>query len=182
MTRWGPLVVGCCLLLMGCQDSSVARQPGRSKDMYPDQESWESRIIISRQDNLVAVADSKRLVRYDTRDMVYLIGDVEVDFYNPEGQHVSHLSSDSANVNIKTNLLRAFGNVHVRSDSGLALFTQTLTWNDEYEMVTTRDTVMFTTLDNDTLHGVGFESDVDLTHWKIYRPRGVTDRSLDEAF
>ena len=39
---------------------------------------------------------------------------------------------------------------------------------------------MITTLDTDTLYGVGFESDSDLKNWKILSPSGVTGRSLSE--
>jgi len=32
---------------------------------------------------------------------------------------------------------------------------------------------MFTSSNNDTMYGVGFESDMDLTKWKIKKPHGV---------
>jgi hypothetical protein len=35
---------------------------------------------------------------------------------------------------------------------------------------------MVTTERDDTLYGVGFESSVDLTHWKIIKPWGVAAR------
>ena len=37
---------------------------------------------------------------------------------------------------------------------------------------------MITTLDNDTLYGIGFESDSDLKNWQIIQPSGVTGRKL----
>ena len=74
---------------------------------------------------------------------------------------------------ILQNNLVALGNVVIESDSGLVLHTEVLNWSHEYDMVETDDSVMFATPDQDTLFGVGFESDVDLTHWKIYRPSGV---------
>ena len=41
------------------------------------------------------------------------------------------------------------------------------------EFIESKDSVMFTTTQGDTMYGVGFESDMDLTEWKIYRPTGV---------
>ena len=146
--------------------------------MYPDHESWESTIILSRDGQLVAVADSRRMIKYNDRNMAHLIGEVNVDFYNQEGGHMSHLLSDSADVNMQANTMSAFGHVVIHSDSGLTLATETLRWDDTYDMITTDDTVRFTTLDSDTLYGVGFESDVDLTHWKIHQPWGVTERGF----
>jgi LPS export ABC transporter protein LptC len=172
-------IVCSLLLLVACQDSAVIKQRGSTKDMYPDHESWESTFMITRHDRMVAVANSRRMIKYNDRNVAHLIGDVDVDFFNEQGGHVSRLFADSADINMQQNAMSAFGNVIVRSDSGLALVTETLRWEDKYDMVTTNDTVMFTTPENDTIFGVGFESDVDLTHWKIYQPWGVTAREFD---
>ena len=167
------------LLSGACQKpSSVVTQRGSSRDMYPDQESWESTIIISREGRLVALADSRRMIKYDTQNMAHLLGDVKVDFYSEMGTHVSRLFADSADVDFEVNNLSAFGHVIIRSDSGLVLMTETLRWDDKYDMVATQDSVMFTTSEGDTLYGVGFESDIDLTHWTIYKPWGVTERGF----
>ena len=37
---------------------------------------------------------------------------------------------------------------------------------------------MITTLDQDTLFGIGFESDSDLENWKIINPSGVTGKDF----
>ncbi len=174
-TAW-PIIL--LLLLGACQESAVVKQRGISKDMYPDHESWESTIIISRDGLLVTVADSRRMIKHNDQDLAHLIGLVNVDFYNEQGQHVSHLSADSAEVNTQTSSMSAFGQVVIHSDSGLVLKTETLRWDDKYDMVATDDTVLFTTPEGDTLYGIGFESDVDLTHWKIYQPWGVTERGF----
>ena len=49
----------------------------------------------------------------------------------------------------------------------------------QYKLVISNDSVQFTTLQNDTLYGIGFESDMDLTHWKIIQPTGVTGRVIN---
>ena len=38
----------------------------------------------------------------------------------------------------------------------------------------TKDSVMITTAEKDTLYGIGFESDSELQNWKILKPSGVT--------
>ena len=43
----------------------------------------------------------------------------------------------------------------------------------------TEEKIMITTLDEDTLYGIGFESDSDLKNWKILSPSGVTSRVLN---
>ncbi len=58
----------------------------------------------------------------------------------------------------------------------MTLFTDTLSWDNERELIFTDDSVMITTDANDTLYGIGFESDVNMKRWKILKPRGVTSR------
>lgn len=169
------------LAMTGCQRSGVAKQRGQSRDMFPDQESWVSEVIITKEGRRVAQANSDRMIKYDKQNLAHLLGNVAVDFYNGEGRHVSRLYADSADVDFLTNNLSAYGNVRVFSDSGHVLLTKTLTWRNEYDMISTRDSIMFASPQLDTLYGVGFESDVDLTHWKIYRPTGVMGAGLSDG-
>ena len=46
------------------------------------------------------------------------------------------------------------------------------------EKLFTKDSIMITTLDKDTLFGKGFESDADLENWRIINPSGVTGSEL----
>ena len=59
-------------------------------------------------------------------------------------------------------------NVVVESDSGVTLYTDTLNWDNKKELIFTTDSVMITTGTNDTLYGIGFESDVNMELWKIF--------------
>ncbi len=75
--------------------------------------------------------------------------------------------------------MRALHNVIVESDSGITLFTDTLSWDHDAELIYTDDSVMITTKQNDTLYGVGFESDLLMNSWRILNPSGVTSRIND---
>ena len=109
----------------------------------------------------------------------YLImnGLVEVDFFDKKQKHVAVLNSFKAEVDQKTNNMKAVGNVIAISDSGITLYTETLYWDSKNEKMSTEDSVMITTLEKDTLYGIGFESDSDLENWKILNPSGVTERN-----
>ena len=74
--------------------------------------------------------------------------------------------------------MRAIGNVVAVSDSGITLYTDTLIWDSKKEKMSTDDPIMLTTQKNDTLYGIGFESDSDLQNWKVIKPTGVTDRGM----
>jgi len=60
----------------------------------------------------------------------------------------------------------------------LVLRTRRLVWDNQYKLNATEDSVMFPTQETDTLYGVGFTSDMDLSHWKILEPTGVTGRAF----
>ena len=59
------------------------------------------------------------------------------------------------------------------------LFSKKLLWSSRDEKLKTEEKIMITTLDRDTLYGIGFESDSDLKNWKILSPSGVTSRVLN---
>ena len=69
--------------------------------------------------------------------------------------------------------MKAIGNVVAVSDSGITLFSDNLIWDSKGERLHTKEEIMITTPEADTLYGVGFESDSDLKNWKIINPSGV---------
>lgn len=144
---------------------------------YPDQEIWNSDITLTKDGRKRAVVHSAHLTKYNDRAFVYMDTDVAVDFYNVEERHLSHLTSQTATVNESTNDLYAKGNVVVVSDSGLTLFTEEVRWDHRKERIISEVFVTFVTPD-DSLTGVGFESDSDLKNWTIFKPSGVTNREL----
>ncbi len=101
---------------------------------------------------------------------------VNAYFFNEKNKNISKLTADTARIDESNNNFNANGNVVVVSDSGLTLKSKTLYWDHHYSIVVTSDSVQFTTKERDTLYGVGFESDMDLSHWKIIKPTGVTSR------
>ena len=164
------------ILLMGCSESpeEVAR---RNTSMFNENEIENPKIIISRENTQIVKAVSNHLMKNGNEDAL-LTGEVKADFYNELGEHVSILFSDSAKINQLTNNLFATGNVHVESDSGFTLYANTIMWDNQYKLIESKDSVMFTTIQGDTMYGVGFESDMDLTKWKIYKPIGVIQRDF----
>ena len=164
------------IFLMGCAETGeeVAR---RNTSIFNENEIENPEIIISRENTRIVKAVSKHLMKNGNEDAL-LTGNVKADFYNDLGEHVSILYSDSAKINQRTNNLRATGNVHVESDSGFTLYANSILWDNQYKIIESKDSVMFTTTKGDTMYGVGFVSDMDLTKWKIYKPTGVIKRDF----
>ena len=160
---------------VACSDRSNETQLAKGID-YPDQESWGVTIILTDSSIERARIQSGHLEKYNQEKHIMLDDRVKVDFFDKKQVHVAVLNSARAEVDQKTNNMKAIGDVIAISDSGITLYTDTLFWNAKKEQMSTVDPVMITTLDKDTLYGVGFESDSDLQNWKILKPSGVTDR------
>lgn len=164
------------ILLSSCTKESVEELP--SKEGMPDQESWGVNIILTDQGMIRAKVRSGHLEKYNEKKFIMLDSSVTVDFFDSYEQHTSVLTSNKAEVNQSSNDMKAIGNVVAVSDSGISLYSETLIWESNDEKLRTKDSIMITTLEKDTLYGVGFESDSDLKNWKIINPSGVTGRDL----
>ena len=146
---------------------------------YPSQEGWNSEIILSRAGRCQAVVHYVHMVKYEKKKVVFFDGGVEVDFYDKNGNHTSHLTSERGEYHEATEDVVGLGHVVVVSDSGVTLRTEILRWDNTREKIFSDTTVMITTEKHDTLYGVGFESNADLTHRVIYKPWGVSNKRIN---
>ena len=142
---------------------------------YPDNFITNPKITIYKKNKLSLETTSDLLIKNESED-TKLKNNVTATFYNELGIKTSVLNSDSAIINEIDNSFNAFGNVKVVSDSGFILSTNSIYWDRNYNKVISNDSIRFTTEKNDTLYGLGFESDTDLSNWKILKPIGVTYR------
>lgn len=165
------------VLLSSCTKESIEELP--SKEGMPDQESWGVNIILTDEGMIRAKVRSGHLEKYNEKEFIMLDSSVTVDFFDSYEQHTSVLTSNMAEVDQSSNDMRAIGNVVAVSDSGISLHSETLTWESNDEKLRTKDKIMITTLEGDTLYGIGFESDSDLKNWKIIDPSGVTGREFE---
>ena len=155
------LVYSLFLILFSCSEEPI--QKLQSREGLPDQESWGVNIILTDQGIVRAKVQSGHLEKYNDKNEI----------------HTSVLTSDVAEINQNSNDMIARGNVVAKSDSGITLYSKTLLWSSRDEKLKTQEKIMITTLDRDTLYGIGFESDSDLKNWKILSPSGVTSRVLN---
>ena len=92
--------------------------------------------------------------------------------YDNNYKHKSLITSQYAFVSEKENKINAFGNVVVSADNGQQLLTDSLLWDNKEDKIFTDANLTFISGNFDTLYGTGFESNIDLTDWKITKPRG----------
>ena len=167
------------LVSLSCSTSN-SNGTGEKRDGRPDQESWGVTISMTDAGLQRAIVQAGHLEKFNDRLYILLDQKVGVDFFDLEEKHTSRLTSQLAEVDEKSNFMRAIQNVVVKSESGVTLYTDTLSWDHSLEMIYTDSPVIITTEEEDTLYGIGFESDVQMNHWKILHPSGVTNRSNEK--
>ncbi len=158
----------CFLIaIIACNPNSEINSKSINKNIY-DNEIFNPKINIFQDKHLAVSSNSDRLIKDDGKDAI-LIGNVVSDFFNEEGKRITTLYSDSAIVENFSNNLKALGNVTVISDSGFTLKSNEILWNNQYKLITSKDSILLTDQSNNKIRGVGFESDMDLTNYKIFK-------------
>ncbi len=160
------------LFVLGCEVDEV-KKIGKSRQGMPDAESRDAIITLTNEGVKRAVIRAGHLEKYNEKKYIRLDDNVDADFFNENEVYTTNLKSKVAEIEEERDYLIAIGNVVVLSDSGVTLFTDTLSWDNVKEKVFTENKVVFITEQNDTLHGIGFESDVELNNWKILKPTGI---------
>jgi len=155
------------IAIIACSSDSQFSSKPINKSVH-DNEIFNPKINIFQDEHLAVLSNSDRLIKDDGKDAV-LIGNVVSDFFNEEGKHITTLYSDSAIVENISNNLKAFGNVTVVSDSGFTLKSNEILWNNQYKLITSEDSILLTDKFNNKIRGIGFESDMDLTNYKIFK-------------
>ena len=160
------------IFLIACQSNELQKS-GQTRQGRPDAESWDAVITLTNKGAKRGVIRSGHLEKYNDNEFIMLDQNVDADFFNEEEVFTTNLKSLVAEIDEEEDFLVAIGNVVVVTDSGVTLFTDTLSWDNQKEKVFTSDSVIFITEKKDTLYGIGFESDIELNNWKILQPTGV---------
>ncbi len=155
------------IAIIACNSDSKVNPKSINKSIY-ENEIFNPKINIFQDKYLAISSNCDRLIKDNGKDAV-LIGNVVSEFFNEEGKHITTLYSDSAIVENISNNLKAFGNVTVVSDSGFTLKSNEILWNNQYKLITSEDSILLTDKSNNEIRGIGFESDIDLTNYKIFK-------------
>ena len=170
------------IIFTGCQQKDSSNLNNVNSEKLPDQEGWNSTITATTNGRITARINYGYMKKFNKKKLVFFEDGITIDFFNEEGQHTSKLTSQKGKLDEKTNNVEAYENVVLVSDSGYTLQTEKLWWDNTIEKVISDQFVTITTIENDTLHGVGFESDRTLVNWTINEVRGKTAKNFDLNF
>lgn len=164
------------LIIISC-DEPDARVPNHVDSLLKhnpaDQTGWDIEIRFVDTSFTKAVLRANRTRIFQDKMETILDGGLLVDFYSKSSTgRVSRLTADSAIIDDRTKNMIAFGDVFIIADSSqTTLRTSVLHWNNSTEKIYTSEFVRIES-PNEILQGRGFESDLNLTNYRIFKVSG----------
>ncbi|MFQ5648325.1 MAG: LPS export ABC transporter periplasmic protein LptC [bacterium] len=166
------------LMVGGCRSDQDFTSNNDDLAEAPDQEGFDAMLTTTSKGQLRWQIRYKRMERYSSQKQSRFFDGVTIDFYE-NGEHSSRVKMREATLNERTNEIEFKGNVRIKSDHGISLFTEKLLWSDSRGKATSDDFVTVVTAESDTIHGTGFESERSFKNWVIKKPYGVTQKKLN---
>ena len=164
------------LLVFSCGE---AVKKGNSISEYIDNVIYGDpiRIEISNNNKISIKINSDTLYQHNEGNTI-LYGNVYADLFDDNGIKTSELHSDTAIVYMNSDSLKAKGDVFIESTKGLKLFSDELILFNDKKLVKSDKDVMFTSNNEDTLYGIGFWSNFDMTKSQIIKPKGILNQTV----
>jgi len=153
---------------VSCSEEKVKPKIEESKIQgeIPIHESWNSKIVFSREGKLKAILYANHLKKYELQKITFLEG-VRVDFYNNAQKKTTTLTSKYGKVDDSTMDMYAIDSVVAVNDSGTVLKTSQLMWRNKDQKILTDKFVSIKSKE-EIIEGYGFESDQHLNNYVIY--------------
>jgi LPS export ABC transporter protein LptC len=172
------------ITIVGCEESPKV-SPGTAGTPIggdkPSQVSYQTSMNFSSGGLLRAILHAGRVQTFDMQHYSLLDSGVRVDFYCSPGRHNSIMTSDRPKVNSINNNMTAYGHVHIVSDSGAIVDTDSLEWDNKNQLVHSACAVHIAEKNGQTTDGIGFESDQNLEHYHILHTTIVAPSSGFES-
>jgi LPS export ABC transporter protein LptC len=166
------LLVLCWTLASGCEEKiKPTVLPDLDSKSLPEQESWNSSVILSDSGRTKAVIYAGRIREFDSPRETLLDQNITVHFFGEDGKETSVLTAREGKVDEMTNNLEASGNVVVVSNDSTRLRTEKLFWDNKRQLVHTPEYVLIVS-PKERVEGKGLESDQQLRNYRIFSVSG----------
>jgi LPS export ABC transporter protein LptC len=165
------------IFLFSCSgDENTTRKVDFNPDVMPDQNGIDIKVVFTDSTQKKAVLYAGLAEIYNKRKETLLDSNVRVEFYK-NNIHVSTLTSKKAKIDDRTkNMLASDSVVVISLESARKLETEILEWNELEQRIYSTEFVKITT-ENEIIKGYGFESDPNLTDYKLHKVSGIQNIS-----
>ncbi len=174
----------CALLflMLSCHSDREVTAIKQDLSEIPDQEGWNSTLVSTSKGKISSKIKYTHMKKFSKKKLVKFVEGVEFEFFNEAGDYTSQIQADEALLNENTSNIDVTGQVVAKSRDGIQLNTSALRLSQNENKITSEDVVRFITAENDTIFGIGFESEKSLKNWTIKKPTGVTQKKLQLDF
>jgi LPS export ABC transporter protein LptC len=164
------------IILLGCfrDDTEYKKAIKEESNVLPDQIAHNIEVVFFDSAHKKAILKAMQAEVYYSNSTTILNGDVRLEYFSKSsGKRLSILTADNASIDDKSKDMFAKGNVVVLSDSAkVTLSTTSLAWSNQKQIIYTNDYITIKT-PTETINGYGFESNLDLSNYKIYKVSGI---------
>lgn len=164
------------IILFGCfrDDSEYQKALQEESKVLPDQIANNIEVVFFDSAYTKAILTALQAEVYYSNSSTILKGGVKLEYFSKmTGKRLSILTAENATIDDKSKDMFARGNVVVVSDSAnVTMTTNSLAWSNERQIIYTKDYVTIKT-PTETINGYGFESNLDLSNYKIYKVSGI---------
>lgn len=162
------------LAVYSCDEKFEPPKSDLTSEDIPIQESWNSTVTFSDSGFVKAILKAGHISAYSDKGYTLIDSGAVVDFYK-DAQIVSTLTGNRGKVEDNTKDIEIYDSVRVVNKAGSELKTSKLLWKNKTQKVYSDVFVRITT-PKEIIEGVGFESDQNLTNYKIYQVSGIFDK------
>lgn len=167
------------LFVVGCSERpNIQRSADDPFLTAPAHQAFNVKVHFTDSSLTKAMLYARESVIDENRRATIMRGGVTVDFYTKDSKAVAaRLTSDSLVVDERSRNMTALGNVKIDGKlRPLTMTTQTLTWVHATARIQTTEPVHIES-PSETIDGVGFESNQDLSFYRIGQVRGIRRRT-----
>ncbi|MFQ5603943.1 MAG: LPS export ABC transporter periplasmic protein LptC [bacterium] len=164
---------------LACQSKQELTSNQQAKVEIPDQEGWNAVLTSTSEGKITSKIKYTHMQRFSNKRVTQFDQGVEIELYDEKGILSSIVFAEKAELIEVSKHIKLSENVRVQSLNGFLLTTSRLQWNEITNMIMSDEFVTVVTAENDTINGVGFESDKALHNWVIKNPHGVTKQKLN---
>jgi len=157
-----------------CDEKFEPPKSDISPENIPIQEGWNSTVTFSDSGFVKAILKAGHISAFSDKGYTLIDSGAVVDFYK-NGEIVSTLTGNRGKVDDMTKDIEIYDSVKVVNKEGSELRTSKLLWKNKTQKVYSDVFVKITT-PKEIVEGTGFESDQNLTNYKIYQVSGVFDK------
>ena len=161
------------IFIFGCSENIKPVAIDKYNYNYPEQESWNSKIIFSDSGVTRAILYAGHLKKFESSTRTLIDENMKVEFFDLDGSHTSTLTSKMGWADETSKDLFAEGDVKIISVKNVIIETPEMNWNNKTQKVHSQKFVKITS-PTEKLQGIGFESDHNLRNYKIFKVSGST--------